>query len=154
MAAIRSEDTQPEWRVRRLAFALGFRYVLHDRRLPGKPDLVFPKLRKVIFVHGCFWHGHGCAASRKIPRTHRAFWTEKFRRNQERDRKVLAALWQLGWQTLVVWECETKDAEHLRIILLRFLRSAEPPVNYALDDQNALYSLAAETREDYNADGK
>lgn len=148
MAAIKSKDTKPEWAVRRLAFAMGFRYRLHDKRLPGKPDLVFPRLRKVIFVHGCFWHGHGYGAGRKPPATHAAFWAAKMARNKARDRRDLSALWKAGWQTLVVWECETKDPARLRTILSAFLSPSEsPPLNYDLLDQDALYSLAAESRD-------
>ena len=147
MAAIRSKDTTPEWAVRRMAFAMGFRYRLHVKRLPGKPDLVFPHLRKVIFVHGCFWHGHDCATGRKPPATNAAFWAAKIARNKARDKRDLATLWKTGWQTLVVWECETKDPARLRALLSVFLAPVErPPVNYDLAEQNALYSLAAEAK--------
>ena len=80
MSQIKSKNTSPEWRVRKTVFAMGFRYRLHDKRLPGKPDLVFPRLKKVIFVHGCFWHRHTCQAARPLPETNRTFWETKFRR--------------------------------------------------------------------------
>lgn len=149
MSHIRSKDTGPEWIVRRMVHAMGFRYRLHVSGLPGKPDLVLPCHRKIIFVHGCFWHAHGCSSSRKVPATHPRFWTEKFARNVERDRKVLGQLWSAGWHVLVVWECETKDPERLHAILSAFLKPSRGPVNYALDDQHALYEQAAESRVEY-----
>lgn len=120
MSRIRSKNTKPEWRVRRLVWSMGFRYRLHDRRLPGKPDLVFRKYRKVIFVHGCFWHAHGCR-KRKAPEHNSEFWRRKFQRNIEREQQVLALLWKAGWKSLVVWECETIDEDVLRQKLSEFL---------------------------------
>ena len=149
MSRIRSQDTGPEWAVRRLVHAMGFRYRLHDKRLPGKPDLVLPRHRKVILVHGCFWHGHGCRAGGHVPATHTRFWKEKFARNVERDRKALRELWKAGWHVLVVWECETKDAEQLRALLSAFLDAPARSANYDLADQHALYGLAAEAGEEY-----
>lgn len=144
MSRIRSKNTQPEWRVRRQAFAMGYRYRLHDNRLPGKPDLVFPKLRKVIFVHGCFWHGHECK-KRKKPETNSRFWEEKFEKNRMRDQTVLAGLWKAGWEALVIWECETTDAELLREKLADFL---QPPSQRSVEMwENA--SCAAESGESY-----
>ncbi len=154
MSRIRGKDTGPEWAVRRQVHAMGFRYRLHVKGLPGKPDLVLPRHRKVIFVHGCFWHAHGCRASRHTPDTHRRFWKEKFARNAARDRENLCALWQAGWQVLVVWECETKDPERLHAILAEFLASTPGTKNYALDEQHALYGLSAETPDAYGLDGK
>ena len=145
MSHIRSTDTQPEWRVRRMVFAMGFRYRLHAKALPGRPDLVFPRQRKAIFVHGCFWHRHGCRHGGRLPATRRAFWAEKLVRNHARDQKVLRQLWQAGWRVLVVWECETGDPERLRARLADFLAAPARPVNYDLDDQHALYGLVAET---------
>lgn len=144
MSHIRSKDTGPEWTVRRMVHAMGFRYRLHVAGLPGKPDLVLSRHRKIIFIHGCFWHAHGCRASRSVPATHRRFWKEKFARNAARDRKVLRELWQAGWQVLVVWECETKDQARLRSILSAFLSNPSRPANYDLADQHALYGLVAE----------
>lgn len=122
MARVRSKDTTPEWVVRRLVFALGYRYRLHVRALPGCPDLVFRRRRKIIFVNGCFWHGHECRAGR-IPATRRAFWLAKLTRNRERDRQALQQLWHDGWSALVVWECETADMARLRDTLALFLGS-------------------------------
>ena len=152
MSRIRGKDTGPEWAVRRMVHAMGFRYRLHVKGLPGKPDLVLPRHRKIIFVHGCFWHAHGCRAAQRPPATHKRFWKAKFARNVARDQKALRQLWQAGWRVLVVWECETKDAEQLRTILAAFLAPSRGPVNYALSDQHALYEQAAETRAEYGCE--
>ena len=96
--------------VRRLLHRLGYRYVLHDARLPGKPDLVFPSRRKVIFVHGCFWHGHSCGRGFR-PATNGAFWTAKIERNVDRHTGQTRLLKQMGWGALTIWECETKPTE-------------------------------------------
>lgn len=110
MALIRGKDTKPELRVRRALHAAGLRYVLHDNRLPGTPDLVFPSRRVALFVHGCFWHRHaGCPANR-LPKSRLDFWESKLNGNAARDLKQQAALKDLGWAVIVVWECETKSA--------------------------------------------
>lgn len=120
MARIRGIDTKPELFVRRLAHRMGFRFRLHRRDLPGTPDLVFPRLRSVIFVHGCFWHGHACGW--KAPsKTRIDYWRTKIVRNQARDKRVLAEIARLGWQSLVIWECETRRPELLEQRLRRFL---------------------------------
>lgn len=106
MAAVRSRDTSPERIVRKLATALGARYRLNARNVPGCPDLAFPKLRKAVFVHGCFWHRHTCRKGVSHPSTRRAFWAAKFARNVERDRAVRRLLRREGWQALVIWECQ------------------------------------------------
>jgi DNA mismatch endonuclease (patch repair protein) len=121
MSAIRGRDTKPEMIVRSLAHGMGFRYRLHRRDLPGKPDLVFPSLRRVIFVHGCFWHMHDCRWGRVVPATNAAFWSEKRGGNVERDRRHAAELKHAGWKALVVWECETRDPARLAARLRRFL---------------------------------
>lgn len=108
MSGIRGKDTKPEMIVRRGLHARGFRFLLHDRRLPGRPDLVLPKYRTVIFVHGCFWHGHGCHLF-KWPKTRGLFWRAKIEANQSRDARALALLQDAGWRPLVVWECELKS---------------------------------------------
>ncbi|MBX3493168.1 MAG: DNA mismatch endonuclease Vsr [Parvibaculum sp.] len=107
MSGIRGKDTKPELLIRRGLHALGFRYRLHDKRLPGKPDLVFSMHRAVIFVHGCFWHGHDCHLF-KWPSTREDFWREKITANRKNDAKHLAALRARGWRVLVVWECALK----------------------------------------------
>jgi DNA mismatch endonuclease (patch repair protein) len=124
MRAVKGGDTTPELAVRRLAHGMGFRFRLHRKDLPGKPDLTFARLRKVVFVHGCFWHGHDCARGARVPVQNREYWTRKVARNVERDRNAQAALQRLGWQSLVVWECEIKDQNRLRRALRRFLGRA------------------------------
>lgn len=104
MSRIRSKNTKPEMLLRRGLHARGLRYRLHGAGIPGKPDIVFPKYRAVVFVHGCFWHGHGCSLFR-WPQARAAFWKTKISRNMERDRKVRAALTTAGWRTVLVWEC-------------------------------------------------
>lgn len=121
MRAVKGADTTPELAVRRLAHGMGFRFRLHRKDLPGKPDLTFPRLRKVIFVNGCFWHGHDCARGTRVPVQNRDYWTRKVARNVERDRNAQFALQRLGWKSLVVWECEIKDRNRLRRALRRFL---------------------------------
>jgi DNA mismatch endonuclease, patch repair protein len=120
MAAVRSKNTKPELIVRRLVHAMGYRYRLHRSDLPGKPDLVFSGRRKIIFVHGCFWHQHDCTFSH-VPKTNSAYWAPKLKRNSARDVEHLEKLRSLGWKCLVLWECElTKSAQLLRR-LERFL---------------------------------
>mgnify|MGYP000290274091 CR=1 FL=1 len=120
MSRIRSVDTEPEMIVRRLVHAMGYRYSLHARDVPGSPDLVFRRRKKAIFVHGCFWHQHGCRQYRQ-PRTNRGFWGPKLARNRARDREVRNTLRKLGWKTLTVWECQLKRAAQLTSRLRRFL---------------------------------
>ena len=107
MAGIRGKDTKPEMIVRRGLHALGFRYRLHDRGLAGQPDMVLPRHRAVIFVHGCFWHGHDCPLFR-WPKAREAFWREKISRNRERDGEAVAKLGQAGWRVLTIWECSIR----------------------------------------------
>ncbi len=122
MRRIRSGDTGPEMAVRRMVHAMGFRYRLHAKALPGKPDLVFPRLRRIIEVYGCFWHGHtGCREGR-LPGTRPEYWGPKLQANRKRDRQNRRALRTLGWTVLVVWECETKRPERLEAKLGKFLR--------------------------------
>ena len=109
MSRIRGRDTRPERIVRRLAHGLGFRFRLHRKDLPGSPDMVFPKHRAVIFVHGCFWHRHQGCRKASSPQTRIRFWESKFEQNVARDRRSEAALRDLGWRILVVWECQTKN---------------------------------------------
>ena len=109
MSRIRGRDTGPEMTVRRIAHRLGFRFRLHRRDLPGSPDLVFPKHRAVIMVHGCFWHRHPGCKYASSPKTRVRFWEEKFEGNVVRDRRNDEALHELGWRVMVIWECETRD---------------------------------------------
>jgi DNA mismatch endonuclease (patch repair protein) len=124
MRRIRSKDMKPELVVRSLVHQLGFRFRLHRRELPGSPDLVFPRHRKIVFVHGCFWHQHSGCREGRVPNTRKEYWEPKLSRNRERDQTSLAALSQSGWSTLVVWECETKDTEALASRLRAFLGPA------------------------------
>lgn len=113
MRRIRSRDTKLEWIVRRLLHNAGYRYRLQGRHLPGRPDLVFSSRKIVLFVHGCFWHQHQPCKIAHIPKSRSGYWQAKFRRNAERDEANAAALRALGWQVVVVWECETADPDGL-----------------------------------------
>lgn len=123
MGRVRQKNTSPEMAVRREAHRLGFRFRLHRRDLPGRPDLVFPRLRKAIFVHGCFWHRHDCRRA-TTPKSNVSFWENKFSKNVVRDAIVLAKLQALGWSTAVIWECEAVDAAGLSARLVELLRDA------------------------------
>lgn len=119
MSRIRGKNTQPELAVRRALWAAGMRYRLHDRRLEGNPDLVFPALRTVVFVHGCFWHCHEGCNNFRIPKTRSEWWAAKLARNKERDAQVQAHLRAAGWRVIVVWECETEDGDRLAAVVQR-----------------------------------
>ena len=121
MRRIRSRDTSPEMKVRRLLHSMGYRYRLHVASLPGRPDIVFRRIAKIIEVRGCFWHQHpGCIDSH-VPKTRRHYWEPKLRRNRVRDRENLRTLQTAGWKVLVVWECETGDEHHVRRRLREFM---------------------------------
>ena len=125
MSRIRGVNTTPELRVRKLLHAMGLRYRLHGKNLPGKPDLVFAGAHAVLFVHGCFWHMHRCKYGKPAPATNRSFWANKRRSNAERDRRNRAVLKRAGWRVFEVWECHTRDQQDLRVKLdplIRFLR--------------------------------
>jgi DNA mismatch endonuclease, patch repair protein len=122
MASVRQRNTGPEWAIRRLLHSRGYRYRLHAKHLPGKPDIVFPRWRKAIFVHGCFWHGHDCSKGR-APKSRLEYWGPKLVANRRRDERVIAELAELGWKVLIVWQCETKDVETLLEKLWVFLQS-------------------------------
>lgn len=107
MAGIRGKDTKPEMILRKGLHSLGFRYRLHDKKLPGKPDMVFPKYNAVIFAHGCFWHGHSCHLF-KWPASNTEFWRTKITRNMKLDKEHLVQLQEMGWRTGVIWECSLK----------------------------------------------
>lgn len=120
MARIRSQDTKPEMAIRRLVHRLGYRYRLHRKNLPGKPDLVFGPRKKVIFVHGCFWHGHDCRLGR-IPKSRVDFWEAKIHANRNRDHTHLEKLKEAEWESLVIWECQMRDIEKLEKQIRNFL---------------------------------
>lgn len=120
MRAVKQKNTGPELRLRKMLHALGYRYRLHPKELPGKPDLVFPSRRTVIFVHGCFWHGHDCRAGR-APSSNTEYWNSKIAANRERDSRTVAALEERGWRVLTVWECMLKDDEDALSSIIDFL---------------------------------
>jgi|SRR5580693_3608413 DNA mismatch endonuclease (patch repair protein) len=121
MRAVKGAHTAPEMTVRRMAHGMGYRFRLHRKDLPGKPDLVFPRLRKVIFVNGCFWHGHNCARGARAPKTNAKYWLTKIARNGARDSAHMAALKNAGWRAAVIWECELKNLVRVKQRLARFL---------------------------------
>ena len=121
MARIKGENTKPEIIVRKLVHSLGCRFRLHQSRLLGKPDLVLPRHNKIIFVHGCFWHGHAGCSRATVPSTNAAFWEKKIVGNKTRDRRVGRKLRRSGWRVLIVWQCQTKNIEKLTDRLKCFL---------------------------------
>lgn len=127
MAAIKGGDTKPEMRVRSLLHALGYRFRLHRKDLPGKPDIVLPKYRTAIFVHGCFWHCHDCRYGSVVPATRAEFWAAKRAGNVARDKNKRDELKSAGWRVETIWECETRSEEGLRSLLERVLRHQRNP---------------------------
>lgn len=126
MRAVKGEDTAPEIAVRSMVHRMGFRFRLHRKDLAGNPDLVFPRLQKIVFVHGCFWHGHDCARGARIPKANAGYWRAKIARNSVRDAANLRALKAEGWRVAVVWECALKNPARVASRLARFLRSETP----------------------------
>ncbi|HGG60223.1 MAG TPA: DNA mismatch endonuclease Vsr [Gammaproteobacteria bacterium] len=125
MSRVRGKDTKPEMIVRRLVHSMGYRYRLHDAKLPGKPDLVFAGKRKVIFVHGCFWHRHGdCCPLTRLPKSRLDFWKPKLEGNRRRDERNQRHLRELGWDYLIIWECEIRNQSGLRERITRFLEKS------------------------------
>lgn len=123
MSRVKGKNTKPEMIVRRLVWSMGYRYRLHDKKLPGKPDLVFRRLYKVVFVHGCYWHRHeGCKLAR-LPKSRREFWIPKLEANKVRDVENIKKLKELGWGVLVVWECELRNPEQVKRKIKEFLGS-------------------------------
>jgi len=121
MALVKSKGTRPEVAVRKMVFGMGYRYRLNRSELPGKPDLVFPGRKKVIFVHGCFWHRHEGCPNARIPKSRVEFWKRKLERNAQRDREVQVELERMGWEYLIIWECELKDMEAIASRVKSFL---------------------------------
>ena len=118
MSRIRSSNTKPEIAVRSALHQSGFRFTVNgpfNKKLPGKPDIVLPRYRAIIFVHGCFWHGHGNCKISRIPKTRTEWWESKIGKNQKRDKKVSDALKEMGWTVVTVWECETKEESELKL---------------------------------------
>jgi DNA mismatch endonuclease (patch repair protein) len=124
MQSVRSKDTKPELAIRRLVFELGYRYRLHRKDLPGTPDLAFIARRQVIFVHGCFWHGHNCPRGARTPKANRDYWTQKILRNRLRDKAHQLKLKARGWRGLIIWECELKRPLRARARLVKFLKKS------------------------------
>lgn len=123
MALVRGSDTKPEITVRKMLFSMGYRYRLHDKMLPGKPDIVLPSRRKIIFVHGCFWHRHDNCALARMPKSRQAFWKAKLEGNRLRDGRVKAALRRQGWSVATVWECQLNNVTRLEKRLRRFIET-------------------------------
>jgi len=121
MRKIRSKDTKPEVLVRKLLFRLGYRFRLHRKDLPGKPDIVFPGRNKVIFVHGCFWHQHQDCREGRLPGSRQEYWIPKLTKNISRDQKHVCELQELGWKVLVIWECQTEQVDSIVDVISRFL---------------------------------
>jgi len=127
MSQIRSKDTKPEILVRKFLFSNGFRYRLHVQTLPGKPDIVLPKYKTIIFIHGCFWHGHRNCRNAKTPQSNRDFWLNKILTNAERDKKNTTLLRRLGWKILVLWECQLMSLK-VNAILSNLVKKLEPSI--------------------------
>jgi DNA mismatch endonuclease, patch repair protein len=123
MASVRGQNTKPEILVRKLVHSLGYRFRLHQKQFPGKPDLVLPRHEKIIFIHGCFWHGHRGCSRAALPSTNTEFWQKKIGANRSRDIKVTRKLGLTGWRVQVIWQCQTKDVAKLKQRLLQFLES-------------------------------
>ena len=157
MSKVRSSDTKPEWILRCALHRLGFRYILKNKRLPGNPDLVFPRYRTVVFVHGCFWHRHVGCKDASMPKSNESFWANKFSENVQRDAKAVEALSQEGWKVLIVWECELmkKTIETVEKVA-RAIRSnvhTLSPVEYReLDLERKDLLTAAEEKVRYRID--
>lgn len=128
MSRVRAKDTKPEMVVRRTLHAAGYRYRLHVRDLPGKPDLVFSSRRKIVFVNGCFWHRHQDCALARLPKSRTEFWNDKLERNRERDDNNVKALRDLGWEVLTVWECEIRNLSDLMPRVVAFLEEKPIPL--------------------------
>lgn len=133
MQAVKSKDTGQEWHVRRLLHRLGYRYRLHVRALPGTPDIVFAGRRKAIFVHGCFWHGHGCRIGRP-PKSREEYWGQKIAANQLRDRRKQEELERESWSVLTVWQCQIKDLRALETMLQEFLGPSKNTIDMSSEN--------------------
>ena len=125
MSQVKGRDTKPEKLVRSLLFHMGYRFRLHRKDLPGKPDIVLPKYHAVIFVHGCYWHRHDCPNGRRLPKSRLDFWLPKLEGNRERDMRKQALLREQGWNVLVIWECQLRDAAELQKKISAFLNACE-----------------------------
>lgn len=149
MAAIRSKDTKPEMLVRRYLHAAGFRYRLHDRKLPGTPDMVFPSLHTVIFIHGCFWHGHENCKYFRLPKSNEEFWRDKISRNIERDAEIHAELEKQNWNVIVIWECDLKNKLQREETLKKIARQLSDIRHHSDSSPNYTVAEAAEPKAAY-----
>ena len=150
MAAIKGKDTKPEMIVRKYLFSCGLRFRVQVRKLPGTPDIVLPKYKTVIFVNGCFWHGHGGCKYFRLPKSNVEFWKEKIERNIERDRESMQALLDLGWKVIRIWECELRNKANREETLNKIYNSITTSGNsgYRLEETNI--PMAAEPEADYS----
>lgn len=150
MAAVKGKDTKPEMIVRKYLFSRGLRFRVQVRKLPGTPDIVLPKYKTVIFVNGCFWHGHeGCKYFR-LPKSNVEFWKEKIERNIERDKESELALLDLGWKVIRVWECELRDKSNRENTLNKIYNSITSSSNSGYSFEEADVPIAAEPKIDYS----
>jgi len=149
MAAIKGKDTKPEMIVRRFLHAAGYRYRLHDRKLPGCPDLVFPGLHTVIFIHGCFWHGHENCKYFRLPKSNVEFWQNKIDRNRKRDVKVRTALEEQRWNVITVWECGLRDKARRDETLKNIVRQLFDIRNHTHSETEPPFTTAAEPEPPY-----
>ena len=150
MAAVKGKDTKPEMMVRRYLHSLGYRYGLHNKKLPGSPDLVLRKYRSVIFIHGCFWHGHKGCKYYRLPKTNEEFWQEKITRNKQRDQESVRLLREKGWNVIIIWECELKNKNKREETLMRL--HSELKCIYRKDigyGEIETFAVAAEPKEIY-----
>ena len=150
MAAIKGKDTKPEMIVRKYLHSLGYRYGLHNKNLPGCPDLVLRKYKTVIFIHGCFWHGHEGCKYYRLPKSNVEFWQDKITRNRQRDRESVRSLIKKGWNVITIWECDLKNKDRQEETLLnlksRLQKIHSPSTPYSIDTEP---SLAAEPTHEY-----
>ena len=150
MAAIRGKDTKPEMIVRKYLFSRGLRFRVQVKKLPGNPDIVLPKYKTVIFVNGCFWHGHeGCKYFR-LPKSNVEFWKEKIERNIERDRESMQALLDLGWKVIRVWECELRNKANREVTLNKIYNSITSADRIGYSFEETEVPMAAEPEADYS----
>lgn len=149
MAAIKGKDTKPEMLVRRYLHACGFRYSLHCKKLPGSPDLVFRSLRTVIFIHGCFWHGHEKCKYYRLPKSNTEFWRDKVEQNRQRDSAVIQELESKGWRVFIIWECELKNKSTREATLRRMSRELSYLRNNTYTRSDYSIQVAAEPIAEY-----
>lgn len=148
MAAIKSTDTRPEMLVRRYLHSMGWRYRLHSKKLPGKPDIVMRRFMTVIFVNGCFWHGHRGCKYYRLPKSNTEFWEQKIEQNRLRDERDILALTELGWRVIVIWECELRNGEQRK----QTFKKLSGILNRTYTHQDSIFSKAAEPETTYGKD--